>query len=315
MLDLIRQSLARLRLRLSLLRNPFRTVAFDAALHDRQMRQPPATLTYTILFTPRSGSSRLTEILKQTGVLSLPGEFFNPGFMPGIARALNASNMEQYIAMLRRKRNTVGVMGFEITYSQLRGVFGRVDAFRSAIRPDRWFWLIREDIVLQAISISRVRQSQISHDTGLDAAARARADADFAYDGRAIRTQIMKLRWMEKGCEAMFGRFGVGPVRLSYERLIQQDPATVAALFAAETGAILPPDLRFDLTHQKLGTDKNTAFAAMFRAENPRFIARIDRARAPMLAALTPMPLAGIAQQNRAPAAPPPSDLSLTKAV
>jgi trehalose 2-sulfotransferase len=290
MANLLGFDLSRLSLRLGLLRDPFRNIAFDADKHARHLRKPPATLTYAILFTPRSGSSRLTEILKQTRVLSQPGEPFNPGMIPGMARAFNASDLEQYIAIMRRRRNTGGIMGFEITYSQLRGVFGSIEAFRRATTPDKWFWLVREDIVLQAISISRVRQSQIWHDNGLDAAARTRAEEQFIYDGRVIATQILKLRWMEKGTEAMFARFGVSPVRLSYERLIGVDPAMIAAIFAQQTGAVLPPDLQFDLTHQKLGTDKNLAFAERFRARNPRFVARIDRARKPMLEALDDIP-------------------------
>ena len=79
-------------------------VAFDAAM----AALPAPDLRYIVHFTARSGSSWLTDIARQTGALGSPGEFFNPRFVPGIARSLGAPDMDRYVAALTRRRASGG---------------------------------------------------------------------------------------------------------------------------------------------------------------------------------------------------------------
>jgi LPS sulfotransferase NodH len=91
---------------------------------------------------------------------------------------------------------------------------------------------------------------------------------------------------LERRSEAMFRALGVRPLRLSYERTIGEEPERLARRIGAHLGVPWDAGARFESVHSKLGTDKNLRFAERFRAENPRLLARIERARAPRLAAL-----------------------------
>lgn len=66
-------------------RDPFAKVTVDPERRARQRKRPAAHLDYVIHFTPRSGSSRLTEILAATKCLSAANEAFNPTFVPRMA--------------------------------------------------------------------------------------------------------------------------------------------------------------------------------------------------------------------------------------
>jgi LPS sulfotransferase NodH len=271
--------------------DPFAGITPDPARQARILARPAPRLTYGIMFTPRSGSSRVTDILTATGALGLPREHFNPNFLPGLAKSFESPEITTYCAAVKRLRTAGEVYGCELTHAHLKRAFDSHAQAQALLAPDRWFWLIREDIVAQAVSLSRMVQLRVSHDVGqVDEAARAAADAAFAYDAADIARRLNALRKLENGSEAFFAEIGVAPVRLSYERLSAMDPAAVAALFARHLGVTLPPDTQATSTHRKLGTDKNDAYAVRFRKEKASLVAKAEAARAPLLAALAAQP-------------------------
>ena len=164
-------------------RNLFPAVV-DEARFRRQLERPAAATRYCILFTPRTGSSWLTDIARQTGRLGHPGEHFNPTFLPRMAQSFDARTRDDLVEALLRRRNVGGVFGMEITYFQLKTVFRSERAFLRAFGDARFFWLIREDIVLQAISLMKKQQTRIGHNTQAPAAARAEAES------RVVKRQV-----------------------------------------------------------------------------------------------------------------------------
>lgn len=253
-------------------------------------RKPAANTRFVIWFTPRSGSSWLTDIASQTNRLSRPGECFNPGFVPVMAEKMNAATIDQYIEILLRRRNTHDVFGCQLTLYHFNVCFPDPSVYMTWFGQAPCFWLIREDIVLQAISLARKQQTKIGHSTAADAATLARTDGDFTYDAKQIQHWLKHLTQAETGSERFFKRHGLSPLRLSYERLIVLPPATVVNVMARHIG-IPPIDAGgLESGHRKIGTDLNADYAARFREEHPRLIARIDRERAPMLARLAQDP-------------------------
>jgi len=130
-------------------------------------------------------------------------------------------------------------------------------------------------------------QTNIGHDTGLDAAALATAEGRFTYSARDIRYRLASLRWREVRSERWLAQNGVPLLRLSYEQLAPLAPEHIAEVIAAHVGVKLPPAPRIEVTHRKLGSDKNIVFAERFRSENAALLARIEAERAPMIAALS----------------------------
>ena len=267
--------------------------AIDPALYQRELRRPPAPRIFVIFFTARSGSSWLTDIARASGRLSFPDECFNPGFLPVMSRALHARDLTEYLEVLRRRRNTHGVYGCQLTYHHLRAVFDTEDAFMALFSGATFVWLTREDIVLQAVSLMKMQQTKIAHLDRTDAAQIAAADAAFAYDPDEIRHWIEHNLAAERSTEALIARYGLAPLRLSYETITAAGAVRTVNMIAHHIG--IPPITVADIAsgHGKIGTGRNAEFADRFRHEEPDYVARLEAIRAPWLARLDRDPPTG----------------------
>jgi len=267
------------------------SVYFDNVSHnqtrvDQVALRPLPDHTYVIYFTPRSGSSRLTEILSQTQKLGEATEAFNPNFLPGIAEAVQAKDMQSYIENLSRWLNRNGVFGFEITGHQLNKVFPQVTDFFDAFSNAKSFWLIREDIVAQAVSLAKMVTLDIGHTAQSNPDQRREAEKSFTYAPQKIKRWLNHILAAERLSETWFKRFEISPKRMSYEKMIQLSAGEIANDFASHLGLPDLPEIRFSLQHQKLGTSKNREFADRFRIDEAEFLKTVAKERQPMLNAL-----------------------------
>lgn len=256
-------------------------------LQKRIANIPLPSTSYVIYFTPRSGSSRLTEILSQTKQLGTATEVFNPNFVPNISQAVQARNLNEYIENTRRwlsRQN--GVFGFEITDHQLRAVFPDTQLFFDHFGTAPSFWLIREDIVAQAISLAKMVTTSVAHTVMANAEEIAESDKKFSYDPKVIKQWLKHILVAEENSEDNFRAQGIQPRRLSYEQITPMSAQETVDLFARELGfdSITMPEV--DLKHRRLSTGKNQIFADRFRNDEAAFLKRIKARRAPWLAQL-----------------------------
>jgi LPS sulfotransferase NodH len=261
--------------------SPFADVPFDPERFHRRLRKPLPATRYVIFFTPRSGSSWLTEIATRSGVLGNPGEVFNPSHVPKIARGLGTDTIERYCAMLQRARAPGGVFGFEITWFQLERVFGSEQAFLQAFPAHLpYFYLTRRNIVQQAVSLAKAVSTELFHAPQASAADLARADQKFAYDAALIAEWLAHIREMERRSERFFARAGIVPVRLNYEQITRWGAMRTVRRLAAAVGVTAPADLTLaEVAHRKIGTAKNVRFARRFRREFPELCAETEADR------------------------------------
>lgn len=268
--------------------NPFADIAADPEKLRQALALPAPDKTFAIHFTPRSGSSWLTDICEQTGRLGRPGEMFSPRFVPDIARHMGIDNIHDYARAIARDRTVGGVFGFEITFFQLRRTFGGPKHFLTHFRNATHFWLIREDIVAQAVSLSKKSQSRIGHAVQGDADALARADEAFDYSEDDITKWIDHIRKMEIQAEKFFANSHLSPVRMSYERMTARAPGAVVNDIAKAIGIGPVADGAAPIMtgHAKIGTDKNADFAARFRKDHAGLVADIQGERSGLLAGL-----------------------------
>ena len=256
----------------------------DRDRFERDMKLPAASIRYVMYFTPRSGSSWLTDIADQTRRLSIPGECFNPNFLPNMTRALNASNMDEYIDILRRRRNTRDVFGFQITYHQLNAVFANREDFLRRFPEEKCFWLIREDILLQAISLHKMQITQLSHAPQISDKDLEKKDKSFKYDKKQIQRWLEHIRKAEIDTEQLFADQGLAPYRMSYEQNTSLRPTRVVNAMGHYLGLDHMKGLKLKTAHRKIGTGTNEAYAERFREEMSDYMKKIDEDRAPMLA-------------------------------
>jgi LPS sulfotransferase NodH len=264
-------------------RNLFGGIEANTILRDRVMLAPRAERSYVIHFTPRSGSSWLTDVLGQTNVFGLPDEYFNPSFIPRNATAFGATNLDEYIEVLHRRRGAKakgGIFGFEITYHQLFAVFGSAEGFLDRFDTSPAVWLIREDIALQAVSLFKMVRGNVSHRPSTSEDLIREADASLAYDNDELVRWTNHIWVAEKGSEEILERRDEPPLRLSYERMMAMGAAGVVERIARHLGVASVPSLPSGSQHQKLGTARNSEFAHELRQRNKDLFARIDEERA-----------------------------------
>lgn len=265
--------------------DPFSQVPFDPERFRADMQRPGARKTYGIYFTPRSGSSWLTDVIRRTGRLGKPEEWFNPSFLPRVAASVNADNLMNCVKMLKRKQAPGGIFGFEVTYYQMLASFGSEATFLSHFPPrTKCFFLIRQDIVLQAVSLAKSVATSVYHSANSPTDAIEQADHEFQYDAEAIEHWLGHVLDQETRFERFFAANEIHPVRLSYEMMMAMGRDDLLRLFAEHLGEELGELEAFNERHRKIGTAKNDEFAARFAQENAKLLRAVARRRAETLA-------------------------------
>lgn len=277
----------------------FGSVERDPAAFEAIMQRPEPTTKYVIYFTPRSGSSWLTDILSQTNCMGRANELFNPNFMPNIARALHAGDIHQYIDASLRKLHTRRTFGFEVTYHQLKVIFPGEQVFLNYFAESPCFWLVREDIVEQAVSLAKMVVTEVAHSPSASEEQRRASDSAFEYDAALIKRWLQHILAAEKGNEDFFKRHGMTPLRMSYEGMMPLGPENTVKLMADHAGVTELLQTQFEPKYEKIGTSRNRDFAARFRKEEADFLAEVDAQRSETLAKLDNLAaLVGIGANN-----------------
>lgn len=250
----------------------------------RFLQRDPPERGYFIAFTPRSGSSWLCDLLTGTGRLGRPPELFNPAFVPRIAGTFGVPDLETYVEMNRRRLSKGGTFGFKITTQHAKRLLGGPDACAARFPELAPVFLIREDIVAQAVSTHFMRYQDRVHLTE-DGAAPPVSDAP--YDSSELRRFVDRNVAQEEAWEAAFSAVGTYPLRLSQERMLAMGRRSLIARFCDHVGVEAAAVEEAESRHRKIGTSRNAEFAARFREEEADYLAGIDARRAERLAALS----------------------------
>lgn len=246
----------------------FEGITADQVKRAKIRSLPPAERNVVIFFTPRSGSSWLTDILAQTGQFGRANELFNPNFLPSMASSLQAEDIDDYIYAARRRFSIGNVFSFEITAHQLNAVFKNPEEFQERFPDSQYVWLVRRDIVAQAVSLTKMVNKKISHAPQLSEGDLETADGTFEYSDKEIRKWIGHILSAEKQTEAFFANHRIQPLRLIYEDMISIGARATATKLLAHTGTKLPSGFIFDEQHHKVGTLRNEEFVEKFKRQH-----------------------------------------------
>lgn len=268
--------------------NPFAGIVARPDALQAVLAQPEPAHRFVIYFTPRSSSTRLTEILGRTRRLGEANEAFNPTFVRTNAMHWQVADMDSYIALLLRRQAPGGVYSCEVTAHHLNVLFADERPFVRAFGTAPSFWLIRQDIVAQAVSLAKMVATGVSHSPFATPAAMAAAETGFDYDRAAILHWLRHIWAAETAQEAFFARHRIAPLRLSYEQVTLMEEARIIDVFtrhAALPAVALPPPTAAR-QHLKIATARNDSYAARFRIEAASELAAITAERASRLASL-----------------------------
>jgi LPS sulfotransferase NodH len=237
-----------------------------------------------IYFTPRSGSSRLTDLIESAGGCGIPGEYFNSRLIERAATFLGAQGLEDYINLLMRRKNTKGVFGCEVTSTDVYSTFYSDRKFFELYQPTSSVFLIRENIVEQAVSASRMSQTGVAHSTSSPTL--KKDNIHFQYRPNQIRSNLFKLLLMENELERIFHIRNIEPLRLSYETLTSVSPGRFIPVIADHVGATCEQLNALESEHRKVGDEQSIEYAQRFRRNSGKLLKIVNSRRANTLSAL-----------------------------
>lgn len=238
---------------------------------------------YILCTSPRSGSTMLCQMLRDTGIAGDPGSFFHRPTVEGWADALGISVSTQDDRPTRIRRSVdamlpVGRGGTGIFAMRLQAHSReRFCAAMAALAPDRatdaeridavlgrtaFIYLHRADALERAVSYLRAEQSGLWHADEGDAPAIVQA----SYDATRIGEKFKEFKRLDKAWEAWFAANRIEPLRVDYADL-STDPTrevsrilTALGLDPSHARAVVPKT-------RKLADDTTTEWLKRFRAE------------------------------------------------
>lgn len=214
-----------------------------------------AISSYIIAATPRSGSTLLCDLLSGTGIAGQPQSYYRREDILDYARKWGVSSPDvigdeaferTYLEAVRRAGAAqTGIFGLRLMWSSVAELSARL----SAIHPDRlddparfevafgkplYIHLSRQDKVAQAVSLLKAKQSGLWH-RAADGTERERLapPAPLVYDADRLAGLVEELETDDAAWNGWFSRFGIEPLRLTYERLAAAPQAVLAQALSA----------------------------------------------------------------------------------
>jgi LPS sulfotransferase NodH len=169
---------------------------------------------YAICTQPRSGSNLVCQYLASTDQLGYPLEYFNgPGRRAlGLPDFPNAAEL-QIDAIQRMGATSNGVYAVKLFASQFAKFSQRV-RWMDLLPNLHFVYLSRDDLLGQAISWARaIKTEQYRSTQPVKRAA--------VYDAGLIRSRLMATVLERAQWETFFARTGIKPVRIVYERFLE----------------------------------------------------------------------------------------------
>lgn len=237
----------------------------------------PESRNYFILFTPRSGSSWLTELIAAGKSMGRPSEWFNPDLMLSALNGLpqQCHNIDDYCAALQLYRqSSQGMFGVELSASQLVLLQELVDVADTFRRP-AYVVHLRRNLIAQAVSLTLATESGFFHATNTINRA-----AVVPFNAVKINKWLDELVREEKFFHS-FLQQQKSSYLLSWYEDICDDSQLVLQRIANHLGMPLPDSFSLPASsqHSKIGGAVNQEYEQRFREEYPAVVAVAENAR------------------------------------
>jgi len=175
---------------------------------------------YAICTQPRSGSNLLCQYLSSTDRLGHPLEYFNGPTRRELGLPDYPDDPSLQIdAILRLGATSNGVYGVKLFTSHF-AAFDRRVRWTERLPNLRFVYLCRDDLLGQAISAARAGQTEQFRST-------QRVKHAAFYDAGLISDQLTSIIQQRARWEAFFARTGISPLRITYERFLENPSAHV----------------------------------------------------------------------------------------
>lgn len=192
--------------------------------------------TYTIAFSPRCGSTALSNALSTFGA-GVPTEYFQyPYDVNGILIYTPGETFVEKFINLIEAHNKSGIFGSKMMHDHR----ARLEQTLSGAIPDfcsiddifprhRWIFISRANLISQAISLYIAETTNRWH-IQVDEAVEA-GIPEVPYDYFSILSKVMLLGAHNANWELYFSKHKITPLRLTYESLTLDPHATLSKVF------------------------------------------------------------------------------------
>jgi len=219
---------------------------------------------YLIAMTPRSGSSHLCEVLKNTKMMGRPGEMLSQLFIPNILKRAPGATPDEYLSqVLRVVRTRNGVSGIKASWFQFND-FRAAMQDESVFRSFRYIHLTRRDVAAQAVSLYCATASNVFHTNVEHSSSEREKLQTLQYDFQKIKEWHSHILAQEQGWRLYFAQHDIYPLTINYEE-IEEDVTAVVRRMAhyiemPRAGEAASAESIF----RKIGNRRNIEWAAQF---------------------------------------------------
>ncbi len=221
-----------------------------------------------LCMAPRSGSSFFGAVLRDNGFGNLTETFRTAaGVFERDVRTANAKTYEDYIRYKIQKNRHGDWVTTKLDWLQFIPIY-YLGAWRKYFSDSYFIYITREDVLMQAVSRYISTESGFFHTSQLaEGETRPKVDVPFDYD--KILTHVDHLIRMMASWERFFAMQNVTPLRLTYEKIIEDLPGAVRAA-AAYTGRTLKEPLTLENEFEPVSSPLNEHMRAAFVKETRR---------------------------------------------
>lgn len=242
----------------------FSGVRVDEARYAKLRATADPALRYVIAVTPRSGSSHLCAVLKNTQQMGEPDEALSQHLIPQRLRLVPARTPDEYLQhVLKQTQTQNGLSGLKASWFQFKIFSDLLE------EPDTWdgytfIYLTRRNLAAQAVSLYCATETNVFHTNVEHDADAIRKLHELPYNYAEILRWYKHIAAQEAGWQAYFSQHNICPLTLYYED-IEHDVASVSQRIARYLGQPLAAQQAASETvFRKIGNRRNAEWAGRF---------------------------------------------------
>lgn len=248
-----------------------KSIFSDATIDEQRYAKVSAlsdpTLTYMIAMTPRSGSSHLCDVLKNSKRLGRPGEMLSGPFLPNILKSAPAKSPDEYLKhILRVIKTPNGISGIKASWFQFND-FSQILADPNLLRKFRFIYLTRRDIYAQAVSLYCATSSNVFHTNKSHESSELAKLQTLQYDYDQIQFWKKHIEAQEVGWVRFFMQHNIYPLCITYEEIEAGVTAVALRIARYLSRPLATHGLTEESIFQKIGDRRNVEWACRFRLE------------------------------------------------
>lgn len=238
--------------------------------------QDSTTKTYLILFTPRSGSSWLTDLIAQQKILGRPAEWFNPDLMQSAMNGLSkrTHNIYEFCQELQNThRSKENYFGAELTAPHLSMLSDLVNIQQVFNQPS-YIVLLRRNIVAQGISLFLATETGFFHATNT-----INMNNQTQYNDKKIKKWINVIIDDEQYIHRFIEKNQLNPLYVWHEDIKENPEESIRNIANHIAEKNIDLESITESEHKKIGANINYIFEDRFRSENKTYIDKIEQKR------------------------------------